>query len=335
MASPTLLLVGSLKCDELIPNRQTSITTVTTSKLLINPKAGMILALWSALNFSIIRLNHQILKEPYVVILVPLITLLLIFMYKGSRTLKNTILSSLLFSLLIHIDERFVVYIPVVLLVLLLSKSVKSRITCTIIWITVLAISMIPWTIRNYYQFGEIVILTPRTTAITSRLWGTEAVGMHFSDDSTKDGLNEHRLARAQEAADDLGIEVREHGRFERYYMAFYHYWKPVYLKTNFIQYGFRPVKWSLSHNLSGLIFYGMFLPFYVLGLFYAWIRRNYPILILATIPLLHSLLHTWPLERYRIPMNSLLVLVALWFIYTWTIHRRQITVNEEHPQRN
>ena len=288
-------------------------------KILVNEKAGVMLALWSAPNYNIIQLNHQILKEPYIIMLVSLITLLLIHVYMDNRILRNTILSSLLFSLLIHIDERFVVYIPVVLFALLASKNVKSRITFTIIWIAVLFISMIPWTIRNYKQFGEIVILTPRTTTITSKLWGTEAIGLHFSDNGSKDELNEFRLARAQEEANNMGVELREYGRLEKYYMAFYHYWKPVYLKTNFIQYGFRPVKWSLIYNLSGIIFYGMFLPFYLLGFIYSWIKRNYPILVLATIPLIHSLIHTamiWPLDRYRIPMDSLLVIVALWFIF-------------------
>lgn len=286
-------------------------------KELINKVAGLLLSFWSVFNFSLIRLNHQILKEPYICILIPLISLFLLYIYKNKHPLKNTILSALSFSVLIHVDERFFVYFPIILLAIVLSRRVSNRLKYAGLWLLILVISMVPWTIRNYKQFDELVILSPRTTSFTSKLWGTNWSSLHFEGRQQEDKLNEMRKESVIEVAGDIGVELRAHGKYEKYYMAFYHYWKPVYLKTNFIQYGFRPVKWSLSHNLAGLVFYGLFLPFYLAGLVFAFVRKHTLILFISMIPLLHSLMHTimvWPLERYRIPTNFYIVLISLWF---------------------
>ncbi len=286
-------------------------------KELINKVAGLLLSLWSVFNFSLIRLNYQILKEPYLCLLIPLITLFLLYIYKNKHPLKNTVLSALSFSALIHIDERFFVYFPIILLAIVLSRRVSNRLKYAGLWFLILIISMVPWTIRNYKQFDEFVILSPRTTSFTSKIWGTNWMPLHFEGEQQENELNERRFESAREIADEIGVELRAHGKYEKYYMAFYHYWKPVYLKTNFIQYGFRPVKWSLSHNLAGLVFYGLFLPFYLAGLVFAFVRKHTLILFISMIPLLHSLMHTimvWPLERYRIPTNFYIVLISLWF---------------------
>lgn len=286
-------------------------------KELINKAAGLFLSLWSVFNFSLIKLNYQILKEPYLCFLIPLITLFLLYIYKNKHPLKNTVFSALSFTILIHIDERFFVYFPIVLLAIILSRRVLNRLKYAGLWFLILIVSMVPWTIRNYRQFNELVILSPRTTSFTSKLWGTNWGSLHFEDDQRRESSNELRMEEALEAAGEAGVQLREYGKYEKHYMAFYHYWKPVYLKTNFIQYGFRPVKWSLSHNLAGLVFYGLFLPFYLAGLVFAFVRKHTLILFISMIPLLHSLMHTimvWPLERYRIPTNFYIVLISLWF---------------------
>jgi len=293
---------------------------------IVSKNAGVMLAFWSVFNFGFIQLNHQILKEPHVITLVPLITLLLIYVYKNKNAVHNVILSALLFSWLIHVDERFLAYSPIIVIAMMLSKRVKGRLQLAVLWVIVLIASMIPWTIRNHMQFDEIVILTPRTTSFTSKIWGSNILPMHFEDSLAKELWNGLRMNQAKNEAEQAGIDLREYGKIEKYYMAFYHYWKPVYLKTNFIQYGFRPVKWSLRHNLSGIAFYGIFLPFYLYGMFASIAKKNYLVFILSLIPLFHSLLHTimiWPLERYRLPSNFIIVIVAIWVVDNYW-HRRK-----------
>ncbi|MDD3563010.1 MAG: glycosyltransferase family 39 protein, partial [Candidatus Cloacimonetes bacterium] len=123
-------------------------------KTVISKIAGILLASWSVFNFSFIRLNHQILKEPYLIALIPLITLLMIYVYQNKNTMRNIVLSSLLFSALIHTDERFIVYGPLIFIAILLCRKVKRRFLYAVLWGTVLLCSMVPWTVRNFNEFG-------------------------------------------------------------------------------------------------------------------------------------------------------------------------------------
>jgi len=287
---------------------------------LINQYAGYLLALWSVFNFSLIRLNYQVLKEPLIILLLPLIALTLVNINQKKRALLNVTASSLLFSLLIHTDERFFIYLPAIYAFIIIAFKARERLRYSLIWLAILLITMLPWTIRNYHQFGEMVLLTPRTTAITSKIWGTDFAKMHFSSDDRINSQIGHRIESAQRAAVESRLMPRKYGRFEKYYKAFIHYWQPAYFKLHYIQYGFRPVRWSFAHNLNSVAFYGMFLPFFAAGIVFAIIRKKWLMMFFSSLPLIHGILHTlmiWPLERYRIPFNFMIVLVALWFIHS------------------
>jgi len=283
---------------------------------LVNQICGYILALWSIFNFRMITSCYQILKEPLIMLLIPLIVLCLLNAYKRIKPMLNIIFSSIFFSILIHTDERFFVYLPVIItIIIIIFQEKKEKIKLSLLWLVILIVSMIPWTIRNYNQHQELVILTPRTTAITSKLWGHNLTRLHFSDEGFISNVD-YKIE--DEYLLNNNIKPRLYGKYERYLKAFIHYWKPTYFKVTYIQYGFRPVKWSLNHNLNSLLFYGIFLPFYIVGLILSFIKKNWKILSIAIIPFFHSLLHTflvWPLERYRLPMDFIVVLVALWFI--------------------
>jgi len=287
--------------------------------LLVNHICGYIIALWSTFNFRMITYCYQTYKEPLIMLLIPLIILSLLNAYKRNKPLINIIFSSILFSILIHTDERFFVYFPVIILVIILIiKDKREKIRMTSLWTLILIVSMVPWTIRNYKQHQELVILTPRTTAITSQFWGHNLTRLHISEEGFISSTDYYKVDNENLLKNNYNIKPRLYGKYERYWKAFIHYWKPVYFKVTYIQYGFRPVKWSLNHNLNSLLFYGIFLPFYIFGFIYTFVKKNRLMLTIAIIPFLHSLLHTflvWSLERYRLPMDFLIVLVALWFL--------------------
>jgi len=217
-------------------------------KILINRTAGYIIALWSVFNISMIRFNYQILKEPLLFLLIPLIILCFANIYQKRNILLNIIASSFLFSVLIHTDERFFVYAPIFLVFVYLSSEAKRKLSSSIIWMTVLIVTMIPWTIRNYRQFDEIVILTPRTTVFTSKLWGTDYTSMHFVGEDSYE-LEKSSFAESISRAEErFGRSPRKFGIYEKYFRAFVNYWQPTYFRLTYIQHGFRPVKWSLFY---------------------------------------------------------------------------------------
>jgi 4-amino-4-deoxy-L-arabinose transferase-like glycosyltransferase len=329
-----ILLFGNNPVPMLIVNAICSTLLIPVlfflGKKIVNKYAGWCMAMWATLNLSLIRLNSQTRKEPLLVFFMALMILLIVRYYFNRKAVGSLIWSSVVFSLLIHTDERYIVYAPI-LVMLILAGSFQTRkalIHASLFILFVLA-SMIPWTVRNYYQFHELVILTPRTSAITSKVWGTNLSYLQFNNKEKRDELNRKRLAMLSDSEIAQKYPPREYGRFEKYYLAFYHYWKPTYFRPTYIQYGFRMVQWSFSHNLSGLVFYGFFLPFYFMGTTLALIKRNHIIAFLAIIPLVHGLLHTlmiWPLERYRIPTNSLIVLVAVWMMHRLYCRYRMYT---------
>lgn len=300
-------------------------------KRLVSPLAGYILALWGMFNFAFIDLSGQILKEPLIILLLPAITLCLVDMWQQRKAMINLVISSLLFSLLIHADERYVVYGPFLLLFFLIFLPKKRKIRFSVLWLGLLLLTMVPWTVRNYNQFKEIVILTPRTTTFTSRIWGTDIAAMHFASEENIQHSLQNKYQIAEKIGSQYGVQPRRYGETEKYFKAFVHYWKPTYFGLTFIQYGFRGVRWSLFHNLNSILFYGLWLPFFVNGLILAILRQKWIMVWLGSLPVIHSLVHTymiWPLERYRLPMNFLVSLLALWFMQQlWKNHHHCVAM--------
>jgi len=283
---------------------------------LISRSAGIILALWATLNLNFIRMSAQTGKEPLLIFSLPLLTLVIVRLFQSEKQLFNAIFSALLYSFIIHTDERFIVYGPLIIaLIFIQIKRYKWKIS--LLWLATLLVSMLPWTIRNYNQFDQVVILTPRTTVFTSKLWGEKYAEPHFSSVESK----EENFDLYAVASMNRGIDMSSAPKYEGhqlYLMAFYHYWKPTYFATTYIQYGTRALRWSLIHNLVSILFYGLFLPFYFIGGLLSVLERNMKHFVLWLIPLLHSILHTymiWPLERYRLPFDFLIVLTAIWVV--------------------
>ncbi|MDD2228295.1 MAG: hypothetical protein PHY48_02660 [Candidatus Cloacimonetes bacterium] len=288
-------------------------------KELVSITAGYVMSIWSVFNPGLIRINYQILKEPIIILVIPLIIMLLVKIYKDKNALLNTIYSSLLFSLLIHTDERFVVFGPLFLIFIAVITIKKLKLFRALLWVFVLIVTMIPWTVRNYVQHGEFVILTPRMTTLTSKFWGTDLVKLDYSSEEDMAKLVNLHLKSAQEAELKYGKAPRAFGKRERYFRVFVNYWQPAYLRLTYVHSGYEPVKWSIAHNATSIIFFGVYLPFYLLGIIYALYKKNYLISFIGIIPIYYSVFHAmmliWPLERYRLPFNFIVVLVAIWLI--------------------
>lgn len=284
-------------------------------KLVFGRKVGWLLALWGVLYPEFIRNNAHILKEPSIYFFLVLTVFLLLQSIKNNGQLRPLLLSILSFTWLVHVDERYLMYAPLFLFAFLMVRPFnwKRIITSAFIWGTGFLILLTPWTIRNHYVFDQVVLVSPRTTAITGKIWGTNIMGMQFGK-STKYTFDE-----AVKNGKVYGLTPRPFGKTEIYARAFVNFWQPTYFRPTFIQNGFRLQKWSLTHNLLGLVFYGLFLPFFIVGIFMLARRRNGFGLFLAAIPICHSIAHTvmiWPLERFRSPVVFCIVAVGIWAIF-------------------
>lgn len=284
-------------------------------------RVGWIMALWGLLYIEAFKYLPHLAKESTLFLFLPLTILLVIRSAGTGKLFRLTVLAALSYSWLIHSDERFIIYLPLLVgLFFIYNKSGNSPNATikSLIWVGVVILTMIPWTVHNYRVHDQLVILTPRTTAFTSKLWGEnlEKAASHFTDSNVRDAIIESRRERAEGFGMDHGKKPYEYGLWEARFKAFQHFWQPTYFRLHFIQYGFRTEMWSLRHNAASIIFYGIFLPFYLAGLALLIRRKAWPALLISLIPIIHSIMHAymvWPLERYRSPITFIIVMVGVW----------------------
>lgn len=78
-----------------------------------------------------------------------------------------------LFAFLIHMDERFFAYFPLLLVSFLPLDSMgwRNGLRKAVLFFAAVTVLMIPWLIRNYYVYGKPVVLTVRTAKFTDKIF--------------------------------------------------------------------------------------------------------------------------------------------------------------------
>ncbi len=310
-----------------------------TKEIINDNKATFLILVWGIFYINFFKYTPFLLKESLVFLLLPTSILFLIREIKNDKKVSLNILWFILtYAYLIHSDERYFFYLPFLVLFFVFKYRNNFRLYLVkqIIILLGVAFLMIPWTIRNYTVYGQVVILTERTTKVTALFWGKDLSKQTNSKvligkiedinsyvDSIKNGI-------IPKALDSTTVETIKWGisnnlvpyKFdtkEKYYKAAINFWKPAYFRPAYINDGFRKQQWSLGHNLLSLIFYGIFLPFYFMALLYIIIKKKDLVLyVIAAIPLIQMIIHVGlvhVLERYRNPVDCFVVIIALWFL--------------------
>ncbi|MGA2405368.1 MAG: glycosyltransferase family 39 protein [Bacteroidales bacterium] len=308
-------------------------------KEMFNTKIGWLLALWGGVNLEFIKYIPHLLKEPTLYLLIPLTILLLIKFVKSKNQIYYLILSAISFTLLMHTDERYFFYFPFFTLIFLLKRPIllQKRFRSMVIWVGLVFLLMLPWGIRNYIVFGQVVIISSRTTSYTSKIWGKDISGFDYIKKNEgsvpiseivlndRDKLLENQIKKSNELS-GLGL----------YFKTFINIWQPCFFKAKYVKYCWwekaRLQKWSFRHNFISLAFYGVFLPFYVIGLILLSIKFNPLGLFIGSIPILHSLLHSYmvmPEERYRYPIVFIVVMIGSWTVTKLYENVKNIMVKE------
>jgi hypothetical protein len=195
--------------------------------------------------------------------------------------------------------------------------ALAGRITLTM---AILLAFVLPWTVRNYKAFGEVVLLNTNSGFVF--YWGNHPVhGDNFipilSYGSTNygtmlprdvGGLNEAQLDR-ELLKRGLGFVTADPGRYARLSLSRV----KEYVK-------FWPTSdSSTSSNFIRVASFGLCLPLLVLGIFQA-ARRDHVtvdernalsgVVLLLGVATVYSLVHllTWTLVRYRLPVDAILM---------------------------
>jgi len=304
-------------------------------KELFNRKVGLWASAWSVFYILFIRYIPRVLKENWLSFLFPLIIFLFIKETKREKKYIYFILFySILYTFLIHMDERFFFYFPILVLgfVFLDQKSWKLGLKKGALFFSLACIFMAPWFFRNLNVYERPVILTERTARFTDKIFGYQNEA-----DKLKKIYNEkiERYKKATELllngkevtfkvrrletlkkAIKLGYIPHKYTTFERWKAEFKEFWRPFRFKGGFVGDGFRfeGPSWSLKHNISTGITYGLLLPLFIIGIYFVLKNRNkYSIFILFII-LIHTCIHivmAHVRNRYRIPIDAFIILIA------------------------
>lgn len=344
----SFLLFGKVYWPLILLNviASTAVTVVIyfLAKTIYGKEVAVVSALWSVFYVQFFKFTPMILKESIVILLFALNLLVVIRIMLNKNKRFEIIWLILLFSLLIHIDERYFFYAPFFVIGLLFGNNgtLKKRFIAVVIFTAGICFSLIPWSYRNYVYYGRVVILTERTAKFTDKIFGyppfkSKADLMSYSRanlplyEAIADSIREGHKVRIKnvkfipdiERAIREGIEVKTFSRTKHYWEEFKELWRPCKFSTSMIAYGYRyQPPWAVSSNIIFLLSYGLLLPFLVLEMVRGGVTGNKVIIFMTLLLVVHTVIHVFlahARERYRIPIDPIILIMALHFIYALT----------------
>ncbi|CAN5397018.1 hypothetical protein BH10BAC5_BH10BAC5_11500 [soil metagenome] len=300
---------------------------------------GVISSVWFCFYVLFIKYIPTAGKEPWMLLLFGLTIYLIISVSEVKNYLRLTVMI-FAFTYLIHLDERFFGFFPIIIFYLYyLNNNKKLGLKHSIFFTISVLILMVPWLVRNYYVYQKIVILTPRTEHLTDPIFGykgsnyiiTDGQQMRwFISESDLDSIQYHGKVTfengeiiEQSELDALrkGIRPKRMSAMESYISNFIILWKPVDFQESFVENGYKfDGKWSWKHNLSSFLTYGILIPFAFIGFYFLYRRNKKIACFLLFIIFYYTLLHVFfipiTVNRYRVPIDIFIIILGACGIY-------------------
>ena len=308
-----------------------------------NEKIAIFATGWASFYVLFIKYIPSILKETIILFLFLWFIYSFIKETKRNRISWMSLYPTFIYAYLIHVDERYFSYLPIILIfyILLDRISFNNGMKKAILFFVIVSLLMIPWLIRNYVVYGDrVVILTERTARFTDKYFGYDQLLSFYGqkqlkyskfkwDESLIDdilagkevsGLKGKRY-RSLKKGIEAGFIPYKFNTTEKRISNFKELYRPIRLHPGYIDTGFRFVEgaWSIKHNLSVGLSYGLLLPFFLYGgLMIIKYKQKYGLFFICII-IVHTLIHVIYFtgkERYRIPIDTLIILIAFYGLY-------------------
>jgi 4-amino-4-deoxy-L-arabinose transferase-like glycosyltransferase len=296
-----------------------------------NSKVGLVAAACMAVYAYFIYYAAALMTETFYITAI-LWTLDLVGQLGKSRslTLSRGFLLGLALAITVLLRQVFLLFVPILFGWLLWrsfykqTRPIVQMVKVLVVATAILALSIMPWTVRNYQAFGQFVLLN--TNAGFAFFWGNHPIhGSNFIAILPDDGpsyqdlippelktLNEAELDQAL-LKRGLGFVQADPGRYIILSISrlkdYFEFWPSS--------------KSGLISNVSRVISFGLLWPFMVYGLILGLRRSNSnEISILYLLVGIYTLVHllTWALIRYRLPVDAvLLVFASVAIVEVWT----------------
>jgi hypothetical protein len=246
--------------------------------------------------------------------------------------------------LLVHMDARFLFHLPFAFGYALLADDQRPRAVRRYLAMAAAFCALsLPWFVRNLAVYGRPVVVN--TQAMEQWTNFVKDGGKDFRPDVEKPptlAAFEEQKRRlwstlpSEECASLRGGVRPAYTRIGRHLFLFLEFWRFCAFEGYYRPYpDLRHTKWSLAHNLLGIAFTGVFLPFAVVGAVVAVWRRHRPACLLAAVTLVHWLLHglVHSRDRYRLPVMAFVVMLAFYAVAALVARRTEaVAPSEAHP---
>jgi 4-amino-4-deoxy-L-arabinose transferase-like glycosyltransferase len=324
----------------------TAITIVIyyLAKLVYKKEVAVLAAGWSVFYVQFFKFVPMILKESLVIFLFTLTIYQVACFLVGKRKRWDILLLITSFAILIHVDERYFFYLPFYAAALLFSDGDwQKRFILAATFAVGVCISIIPWSYRNFLFYDRVVVLTERTTKFTDPFFNYPPLksyadlmsydpANHPLYEAITDSIRAGHKVRIKnvkfipdiERAVREGIDVHTFTRPEHYWEEFKELWRPAKFGTSMAAYGYRyQAPWFMSSNIVFLISYGVLLPFFLWAFIDSFLRPRKVAIFMFVIIFIHTIIHVFlahARERYRIPIDPLIIILSLQMIHHLTM---------------
>ena len=302
-------LIGALTC----------VLIFLLAERIFGSLVALLAAGWFVFYFQSLFYTLLVQREVLETFMLTGVLLLLVYALR-ERGVRYLVLSALAYVLLIHVDARFVFYVPfIVLTIFLVVDSRAAAFRKSVVFVIVFVAAMIPWQYRNYRVYNEFVLVNTRTLSVQAP-WAPPK--------------KPPRLDDVPDGRPDRGPR-RELTGFRRTLYDFTEFYR-IYRFKGEVRAGGTTfeVPWSLSHNLASIAMYGTLLPFFLVGVWSIVRHRRREAYILLMPIVAHTLLHLikWGKARYRVPIEPEMIIIAffgLLCVIAWYTARRVVVTNE------
>jgi 4-amino-4-deoxy-L-arabinose transferase-like glycosyltransferase len=263
---------------------------------------GLLAAIW--FSFSIHHLHFASLLQRTIMETL-LFVLFLYILSRPFRRMRIAILCGLAYSALVYVHPQYLLLFPLAAVFMLMRTTRHTLLNMQYFFLftSCFLVLLLPWTIRNH-----IVYKQPIPVALESYRYIRPFIGGF--------GESESISSSDPQAAEDHSLL----GRFKSNTLEF---WRVTKFGGDLAEDettglpGEKSASWSLRHNVSSIVSYGLLLPFFILGMIFTIRGRNRVGWILTATILYYFLVRMafGGSIQTRLPIEPLITLLAFYGI--------------------
>jgi hypothetical protein len=311
-----------------------------------NTLFAWLFSIWLFFYYQIWRMNYQVMMEISTIFIIAIVFFFL-FIYVKNQQIKYLVIFSVLAGILVFVNNRFIFHLAVMLITIPVYAYFTQYFRYKDVVIVGIGIILVllPWHIRQYLHYDEVVIFAPgRTEIISSAVErGDDSIQNEIHNRMQQNvilsydqylegfknisGMTESRMTGIRERfTEEKYVQmVREYenkynGGYRKVISRLAGFWRIWQFDFSF-KYGgdtriVPPAR--LSANIINILFLTPMFLFFIAGVVYGFYNKAVFIQMVSIFILSHWILHGYIhyISRYRVTVLPLIFLVGWYGIY-------------------